>query len=259
MWNYKVENRVCDKYNFGSIDEIELFLSNLFSTLNQTREYNIFIHQINDYCDNVERRVGTDAIKSKMKKIMNSGFKISEYSTLSGTARLIGSTKNLDLTKIVGYDYYGQLKCKALCIVAIPKSVRIQGTEVEYSSFNGEDAWSFPDELTAEYIKHCRVKPELHHYKSSLFDAIKRYHELPNCYMLGLMRVEESESKFRYYDPKTHLSLKSLQEQTEHDKLVESQVVELYNKYKTKDLKTVIVESYKEDQVYYDYKNDFDI
>jgi len=259
MWKNNPKSNKCDKYNFANLEELESFLQDLFYSLNRQQEYNIFIHQINDYYDNLNNLYGTDMIKYKMKRIINDGFKIGDYSTLSGTSKLIGSTENLDIKDVVSYDYYRRTECKALCIVAIPKKVKVQGATLEYSSYNGVDSWSFPEELTQEYENQGVKKPELHHYKCSLFDAIKKYNDLPNCYLLGLVRIEPRNSKFRYYNPKTHLAFKSEEEQKYHDELVENHIIELYNKYNTTDIKSLIVHAYKDFQDYYDYLSDFDI
>lgn len=259
MWQRNVKSNECDKYNFTNLEELSSFLLNLFHRIDQQQEYNIFIHQINDYYDNFNNLHGTDMIKYKMKRIIDEGFKIGDYSTLSGTTKLIGTTRNLDINNVVDYDYYRRTECKALCVVAIPKNVKVQGETLEYSSFNGVDSWSFPEELTQEYESHGIKKPELHHYKCSLFDAIKKYNDLPNCYLLGLVRIEPKNSKFRFYNTKTHLAFKSEEEQSYHDKLVEDHIVELYEKYNTRDIKSLIVHAYKDFQDYYDYLSDFDI
>lgn len=259
MWKIETEKNKCQSTKFDNIDDARKYVRKLFSFLNNQQEYNIFIHQINDYADNMEKVYGAERIKSKLQKIVAGGLKISDYGTLSGTAKLVCSTSNIDLDAVLGYDYYTGLDCKALCVIAIPKWTKVQGKYVEYSTFNGEDAWSFPKELTQEYESKGERKPELHHYKSSLFDAIKKYNELPNCYLLGVLKLEQKANDFAFYNPKTHLAFMSEDNQLKHDKLVENHVVGLYEKYQTTDVKKLIVAAYKETQAYYEYLNDFDV
>lgn len=258
MWN-KSNNNGYEKYSFKDIDEVRNFLAELFDFIHTHKNYNVFIHQINDYPDYMENLYGNQIIKYKLKTIMVKGLKLSDYATLSGTTKLIGSTENLNLDKILEYNYYRGMDCKALCVVAIPKTVRVAGKEVEYSSFKGEDAWAFPEELTTEYENQGLKRPELHHYKCSLFDAIKKYNDLPNCYLLGMLKLENKDKKYRFYNPKTHLSYMSEGEKEKHDKLVEDHILELYDKYNTEDVKSLIVASYKDVKEYYDYLSDFDI
>ncbi|MBQ3495010.1 MAG: hypothetical protein IJA69_06295 [Clostridia bacterium] len=259
MWKIETEKNKCQSTKFDNIDDAKKYVWKLFSFLNNQQEYNIFIHQIQPDIDVMDKIYGTEKIKRTLQDILSTGFKISKYGTLSGTAKLVCSTNNIDLDSIFGYDYYKGLDCKALCIVAIPKWAKVEGEVVEYSTFNGEDAWTFPKELTKEYEKTGQSKPELHHYKSSLFDAIKKYNELPNCYLLGVLKLEQKTNDFAFYNPKTHLAFMSAENQLKHDKLVENHVVGLYEKYQTTDVKKLIVAAYKETQAYYDYLNDFDV
>jgi len=258
MW--KRENKTNYKTSiFKSENEVKEFLTNLFHEVNNQQEYNIYLHQINDYYDDVRNLYGEKAIKSRISRILKSDFSISSYSALSGTAMLIGSTKNLDVNKLLNYEYYKNLDCVAVCVIAIPKDIKVNDEIIEYSSFEGKDSWHFPEELTKEYLKHRLTKPELHHYKCCMFDAIKRYKELPQCYMLGVLQTEKVKNKYSFIRSYDHLSRCDEEKVKKHDKLIENYIVDLYDKYNTKDLKKIIVSSYIDAQNYYDQVNDFEV
>lgn len=257
MW--KNNQSKCITNTFNNKDEVKLFFTDLFANINSEQEYNIYVHQINGYYCNTSKKHGTSLIKQKVSAIIRNGFSISKYSTISGTSMLIGSTNDLNVDNILNYEYYKNEDCVALCIIAIPKYININGTKIEYSSFQGKDAWHFPEDLTAEYKKMTKFKPELHHYKCSLFDSIKQYNELPNCYMLGILQLETSQNKYSFIKSINHLSNLKKEEKNQHDSHVENLIKNLYDKYNTSENKEIIVNSYMENQIYYDEVEVFEI
>lgn len=259
MWQKHFNKYENQTKSFNSREKLKIYLEKLLQSINQDREYNVFLHQINDYNDGINNLYGSDAVKCKIFGILDRGFYISRYSALAGTAKIIGSTRDIDVEDILNYNYYGGLDCRAICVVAIPKYVEVDNKLIEYSSFNGQDSWSFPEELTNEYKKTLNYSPELHYFKSCLFDAIKSYKELPKCYMLGVLHMEEKDSKYSFIEEESHLTNLPKDLAEKHLIKVEDKIKNLYKKYQTTDTKKLIVQSYIADQKYYDDLDVLDI
>ena len=255
MWHKKNTN--LQTINFSSKEETETFLTNIFHKLNSQQEYNIYLHQIKNYCT-FKKLQGSSAIKHKIESIVLNGFEISKYSTLSGTAKLIGSTQNINTDKILNYKYYSHLKHIATCIIAIPKYINIDGRNIEYSSFNGKDAWDFPQELTDEYIKQNKSKPDLHHYKCCLFDSIKDLNKLPSFYLLGIIE-NDNNSSYSFTFSNNHISNLEQKEVQEHESHVSNLIRKLYEKYQTMENKEIIVKSYLDFESHYEDLSNLDI
>lgn len=250
MWQNSSTN--VETKTFTNKEEVKNFLMYLFAKINTNQEYNIYLHQINDYYDDVNNLNGASVVKHRVESIVKNGFSISKYSALSGTAKLVGDTNTLNIDNVLDYEYYKKLDCVATCVIAIPKYIEIDGVKVEYSSYQGKDSWNFPEQLTREYEKVSRYKPELHHYKCCLFDAIKQHNDLPMCYMLGVLQMENNKNKYSFIQTTAHLSSLGQQEVKEHNEYVRGLVRRLYEKYKTKENEKIIVKSYLEIQPYYE-------
>ena len=259
MWQKHFDKYKSNTSIFNSREELKNYLENLLRGVGSKQEYNIYLHQINDYYDDVNNLYGADAVKSKVFGILDKGFYISRYSALSGTAKMAGSTEFITGDDILDYEYYTKLNYKAICVVAIPKYISVDGEMVEYSSYNGQDSWSFPEDLTNEYIKIVKSAPELHYFKCCLFDAIKSYNDLPSCYMLGMVTIDKNNEQYAFIETGKHLYRLPEYLVLKHNNSVENKIKNLYEKYNTRDRKTVIVEAFKEDQVYYDSLDTFDI
>jgi len=250
MWQNSGTN--VETKTFDNKEEIKNFLMSLFSKIHASQEYNIYLHQINDYYDDVQNLNGASVVKHRAESIIRNGFSISRYSALSGTAKLVGDTQGLNINNVLDYEYYKKLDCVATCVIAIPKYIDIDGDKVEYSSYQGKDSWHFPEQLTKEYEKVSKYKPELHHYKCCLFDAIKQHNDLPMCYMLGVLQIENDKNKYSFIQAASHLSNLGPAEVKEHNDYVGGLVRRLYEKYKTKENEKIIVNSYLEIQPYYE-------
>ena len=256
MWKHN--KKVPTATLFSSKEETRKFLQDLFAYVDEFAECNIYVHQINDYRDDFFNVHGVNAIKKRVSGILKHGLNINKYSTLSGTSTLLGTTATLDAEKVFAYDYYKGLSCKALCIIAIPKYVYVDGKKIEYSSYKGQAAWDFPEDLTKEYVKELKSRPEFHHYKCSLFDAIKNYRELPGAYLLGIVQLEEEIGRFSFVSPNTHLSMLEEDEVEDHYAKIENEIKALYDKYGTTKTETIIVKAYKELEQYYQESEDLD-
>lgn len=245
-----------EKIKFQNKNELEKYVSGLLCKLDEKEEFNIYLHQISDWGDYL---IDMDKIVDyRISSILENKLKISGYACLCGTAKLMGSTKEVSAKDILDYRYY-KMDTIAVCLIAIPKYIEVDGKKLEFSSHNGHNSWNLSQELLDEYVKKFGHLPDRQHMKSSIFDVVKRYNELPKCYMLGVEIMDEKDNKFEFVESKTHLIDKNDEEKKLHDKALADEVTKLYEKYNTKDMTQIILEAYKEELPLREAESEFDL
>ena len=247
---------MCDTFKFKQESELESFLYEVLNKLNQKGEFNIFLHQINE--GGYKAFGVVNGINLKIKSILKHGFFISNYSSICGTARLLGSSKQAKVDEILDYRYYQNHSDISICVIAIPKYIECNGKKLEYSSFEGKSNHDLDDKLRESYGRLIKYIPDSHHRKCSLFDAIKGYKELPKCYFLGVLKMNYQTDEYEFINPETHLIFKNDSEIKLHDKEVVDKITALYDKHQTKDMSEIIVKSYKEEESIRSAESDFD-
>ena len=107
---------------FNTLQELEAYLAKQINHLNLDQEYSILAHQVNTSYDvfNNRKFCVPEILHAKLNSIFEYGFSISDYSTIYGTARLIGSSKSNVANKILRYNYYKNIEHKLICIIALP-------------------------------------------------------------------------------------------------------------------------------------------
>lgn len=245
---------------FNTLQELEAYLAKQINHLNLDQEYSILAHQVNTSYDvfNNRKFCVPEILHAKLNSIFEYGFSISDYSTIYGTARLIGSSKANVANKILSYNYYKNIEHKLICIIALPKYVKVNGRNVEYSTYKNLSANNHIPELVEEYKKHG-VLPEFHHFKCCLFDAIKGYRSMPKCYMLGAIEIDKETQTYAYYTSNTHLSSQSEHVKNLHQESVEKAIINLYKKNETTSLETIIVKSYLSEHSWREVQNELDV
>ena len=98
------------KTNYTAIklnNEIELqdYLKTQISKVNKMAECNILIHQINNF-DDFNNQNHKEVEMRKMHSIIKSGLRVSQYASIFGTMKLLGSSKDNIANKIVNYKFY---------------------------------------------------------------------------------------------------------------------------------------------------------
>ena len=241
---------------FDSKQALVEFLNSKVEKLNEEVEYNLMAHEVK-YCAATNNGSLHEDLTIVLSSIFKHGFKLNNYLTIFGTMSLLGSSKEQDLgTEIANYSYYLNQKTKLICLLASPKYISIAGNTFEYSSFNGRSANNPDNELAMAYKKQG-FAPDLHDYKSCLFDLIKPRIYLPKCYTLGGIVIDDKNQQYVYYDYDKHLSRQNKEFQTEHKKEIEKRSVSLFKKYQTQDLKEIIVEEYKKELPWIYHQLDF--
>lgn len=245
---------------FNTFEDLEVYLAKQINNLNLDQEYSILAHQVNTSYDifNNRKFCVPEILHTKLNSIFEYGFSISEYSTIYGTARLIGSSEENVVNKLLNYNYYINIDHRLICIIAIPKHIKVNGQNIEYSTYKNLSAINNIPELVAEYKKYS-VLPEFHHFKCCLFDAIKGYRSLPKCYMLGAIEIDKENQTYVYYTSGTHLSTQSEQVKSLHQESIEKAINNLYAKNQTTSLKTIIVKSYLNEHAWREAQNELDV
>lgn len=247
-----------EKIIFTSETETKQYLEDLFSNLNEVQEFNIYLHQINGFRDNMTNLFGKDIMLSKLNNLIKTGLNLSYYSSLSGTSILQGSTKNIDVDSVLNYDYYNE-KDKVVCVIAIPKYMKIDNELVEYSSYKNVEARCISEELREKYLQKIGHVPDLRHRKGSLFDAVKQFDNLPKEYMLGVLMTNSGKNEYEFVKLNSHYAFLSQEKQDAHDKHVATKIKKLYKKYNTTDTEEIIVKEYMNLEKYYEQEDMMEI
>lgn len=239
-----------ERIKFDDKNALGVYLLNLIEKLNQDDEYNIFLHQINE-CGYKGFNIN-NVLEVKINSIFANRLRISHYSSLSGTTKLMGTSKNFNVDKILDYNYYNFKDKIAVCVIAIPKYIIFHGEKLEFSSYKGKTNHDIDDELAELYKSEFQHLPDAHHRKCSLFDAVKTYHELPRCYMLGVVNIKLSENLVEFINPNSHLIYHTNEEALAHKHQLAIEVDKLFDKYSCSTPASAIVRAYKdEDELRY--------
>lgn len=91
-----------ERIKFDDKNALGVYLLNLIEKLNQDDEYNIFLHQINE-CGYKGFNIN-NVLEVKINSIFANRLRISHYSSLSGTTKLMGTSKNFNVDKL--FDKY---------------------------------------------------------------------------------------------------------------------------------------------------------
>lgn len=189
------------KLNFSNIEEYENYLNDVFPKLAEDMEYNIFIHCVtcntNYFC---ERPASPEVeIGLKVDGIMKHGLNLDgaqgygNYGSINGTARFLGNSRHVDVSRISQYDFFSRSKNVNSIIIAIPKYIKVFGKQVEFSSYKG-------------VMKNCSQ-----HIKDCLYDLVKGYY-LPVEFILGHQIVNQGTGAVTLNLNEKHLSLLEVHE-----------------------------------------------
>lgn len=239
-------------HKFENREELNQFLINQLQQLNQKGEFIVFVHQINNFRSYWE--YGGDIIKQKIDGIFNNGLRLSDYSSILGTTNIACASSQLNPDPIVDYDYHHQSSFPT-CVIAIPKYIEIDGKQVEFPTYKYGNH-NVISELR-QYFNNNGINIDGHHLKSSLFDVIKGYNQLPTYYVLGVLVKREKD--YVFIENSEHLKNTNSDQFQAYQKSVASKIKSAYQEYGTDDIHQLILKSYQKEQKWREAQlDDFD-
>jgi len=248
-------NKEISVQKFDNKEELRTYLNDLITKLNKIDNFNILIHQINSFNNSINNNPDEDIRIRKMKSIIKNGLHVSQYASIFGTLKLLGSSREDVANKIVDYKFYNKETC-ACCIFAIPKYVNVGAKTYEYSSFKGCSSENLPEELQQEYKKNGGI-PELKHAKCSLIDVNKGFDELPTYYLLGSI-YETQNNEYYFINPHIHLSEMPKYEFETFRNNLGKKILETFDSFNTDDLCKIFVKSFLKEEPLRDNSLDYD-
>lgn len=241
---------------FETIEEYKKYLKCLIKMLGEEREYNFFVHQINNYYDYRYLNYKHPE-KVKVSQIIKNGLDLDKYSAVCGTTRMLGSTENINVDNIINYEYYDNMQNRFVCLFALPKYIEVYvGKDVEFSSYNDYCGYKNKDLIQA-YLKH-NIRPDSHHFKSSLFDVIKDF-SMPKCFLLGVQWLQNDKDDCLFLMHERHISFLEEEKKDMIYDDIREKILQQYQIYGTENTEELIIESFKKEQVWRDEQLSFEI
>ncbi len=233
------------KHNFKNREEIKIYLLEQMNELNRKGEFNIFVHQINNYKNYLDS--GEDVLQKKICGIIDDGLRLGEYSSIFGTTNLVASSLERNVDPVIDYNYYRNSDFPIL-VVAIPKYINVDGNNVEYSSYknNVEGA---REEIKQEFRSNG-IYESNHNVKSCLFDVLKGYSNLPKHYILGIFT--QTDNEYSYIENKEHLKNLSNVDFQKYKDCIANKIKNKYVEFSTDEPLTLMVKSYQKEQKWRD-------
>ncbi len=234
-----------NKLNFKNREELRKYLFEQMKELNKKGEFNIFVHQINNYKNFFDH--GEDILQRKIDGIFDGGLRLGQYSSIFGTTNLVSCSSDLDVDSILDYNYYRNSNFPTL-VMAIPKYIDVDGKKVEFSSYknNVEGA---REEIKNEFRANGIVESN-HNIKSCLFDVLKGYNNLPQYYILGV--VAKDKDGYVFVENKNHLKNFSSNDYQNYLDCVSNKIKQKYAEFGTDDPIALMIKSFRNEQKWRD-------
>lgn len=233
------------EHNFKNRDEIKAYLMKQMEELNQKGEFNIFVHQINNYKNYLD--LGENILQRKIDGIMSDGLRLGEYSSIFGTTNLVASSFDQNVDPVLNYDYHRNSKFPVL-VIAIPKHVDVDGKKIEYSSYKNNTEGA-REEIKNEFRSNG-IYESNHNVKSCLFDVLKGYSNLPKHYILGIFT--QTDNEYSYIENKEHLKNLSNVDFQKYKDCIANKIKNKYAEFSTDEPLTLMVKSYQKEQKWRD-------
>lgn len=237
-----------EKKHFDTREDIKKYLVEILRELNKRGEFNIFVHQINNFRD---FWVSDGDIQQKIDGIFRNGLRIGDYSSLFGTTNLACVSSSLDADLILDYDYHHE-QTFPTCVIAIPKYIFVDGEKVEYSTYKSNSKGVREEIRQAFEQKNINV--DGHHLKRSIFDAIKGYRNLPHHYVVGIVRKEEKG--YSFVENLGQLKNANDEQYQNYQNVIAEKIKQAYQEYNSKNPIDLIVKSYQKEQKWRDAQLD---
>lgn len=226
---------------FETRKEMKDHLVGILRDLNKKGEFNILVHQINNYASFWFR--GKNITEQKINGIFDYGLELKEYSSIFGTTNLACVSSSLDADAILDYNYYKNSHFP-ICVIAIPKFIDVDGEKTEFSTYKSHTQQAQAEIRNAFVSEGINV--DRHHMKLNLLDVIKGYNALPTGYVVGVA-IEQGQG-YTFIENPFHLRAATKQEYQAYQDSVANKIKNAYDEYGTKDPAQLMIKSYQKEQ-----------
>ena len=233
------------KHNFKNREEIKIYLLEQMNELNRKGEFNIFVHQINNYKNYLDS--GEDVLQKKICGIIDDGLRLGKYSSIFGTTNLVASSLERNVDPVIDYNYYRNSDFPIL-VVAIPKYIDVDGKKVEFSSYKNNTEGA-REEIKNEFREN-NIFESNHNIKACLFDVLKGYGNLPQYYILGVL--SKGENNYSYVENNEHLKNLSDADFAKYKDCVANKIKTKYDEFSTKEPLALMIKSFRTEQKWRD-------
>lgn len=233
------------KHNFKNREEIKIYLLEQMNELNRKGEFNIFVHQINNYKNYLDS--GKDVLQKKICGIVDDGLRLGKYSSIFGTTNLVASSLERNVDPVIDYNYYRNSDFPIL-VVAIPKYIDVDGKKVEFSSYKNNTEGA-REEIKNEFRTNG-IYESNHNIKSCLFDVLKGYNNLPKHYILGVLIKNGNE--YSFVENNEHLKNLSDADFAKYKDCVANKIKTKYDEFSTEEPLTLMIKSFRTEQKWRD-------
>ena len=232
-------------HNFKNREELKKYLIQQMDELNKKGEFNIFVHQINNYKNYLDD--GKDILQRKIDGILESGLRLGEYASIFGTTNLVASSFEQNVDPVIDYDYHRNSSFPVL-VIAIPKYVDVDGKKVEFSSYKNNTEGA-REEIKNEFRTNGIFESN-HNIKSCIFDTLKGYNNLPKHYILGVLTKKQNE--YSYIENDDHLKNLSDVDFAKYKDCIANKIKNKYAEFSTQEPLSLMVKSFQNEQKWRD-------
>lgn len=191
-----------DLVKYRNKAEYKNFLINEFSEMLNHGAFNIFLHCVTPYNSYYANKYSAkEDVYRKVNDIWEKGLDLDgsmvygKYGSINGTAKFFGEIQGVNsFDEIINYDYFSGSRFVNTIIFAIPKYININGSFLEFSSYNGQ------------------MKHRSQHVKDCLLDISKSIY-LPPEFTFGYQIVDNDKGTVSFLENNRHFAKISEQEQ----------------------------------------------
>lgn len=217
---------------FEKIEEYKNFLKNKLSNLSKQGEFDIYAHFVDVFFRETNGKTRDEILKDKTKSIFENGLYLNNssffsvpYTSINGTSKYLGNSKNLNVEDVVSYSYnHNKDSDRVVVLLAVPKKIVYKGNEIDFSSVEGvHEIFDEKFKNAAEFQEAFKNCNDLRYTKLSLLDCSLES-SVPKEYVLAAQKILPLENKASFIENKKHLSNLEEIEKTDFNKKLENKL-----------------------------------
>ena len=220
---------------FAKKEQLKQMLEFVGHMVSKTGEYNLYLHKVYDFDENGRSWNGRTC-RTNMFGIFKYGLSKSKYSSVQQTSVFSGIFDESSADKVLNYNYPWPTTEQIILIMAIPKNVKINGFDVNFST----PIYKFAefDAMRYDHSKSQYTMP---------YDALKQ-HSVDLPFIVGSIVTHlptetpeefEKYAKYEMYINPTHISRVSENEREQYLSELSNQVITKFGIVETDDEKAI--------------------